>query len=90
MERMLIIFNLQGIFATWKLTSFWCLKLIKSFALLLFHCYIRHFVFEHLIFVDSVRQKSNLSRDIRRDQKICFAPSLHRNSKILQTIEMAE
>jgi len=39
MKRMLIIFNPQGIFATWKLTSFWCLKLIKSFALLSFYCH---------------------------------------------------
>lgn len=31
MERMLIIFSPQGIFAAWKLTSFWCQKLIKKF-----------------------------------------------------------
>ena len=44
MKRMLIIFNPQGIFATWKLTSFWCLKLIKSFALLSLYCHTLHSV----------------------------------------------
>lgn len=62
----------------------------KKFRFASFYCYIRHFILEHLIFVDIVRHRSNLSRDIRGDKKICFAPSLHRNRKILQTIEIAE